>query len=65
MKNKNKNKNKNKKTRMNAEDSNFSNRLIINEYFTENILVSIYVFVSVKEHKLQVYLVHTMYLSTL
>ena len=60
-----KNKNKNKKTRMNAEDSNFSKRLIINEYFTENILVSIYVFVSVKEHKLQVYLVHTMYLSTL
>ena len=50
---------------MNAEDSNFSNRLIINEYCTENILVSIYVFVSVKEHKLQVYLVHTMYLSTL
>ena len=28
---------------------------MINEYFTENILVSIYVFISVNEHKLQVH----------
>ena len=62
MKKKNNNKNNNKKSqtvwyikRINTEGSNSNIRVIINEYFTENILVSIYVFISVKEHKMQVH----------
>ena len=38
---------------MNTEDRNSNNRVIINEYFTENVLVYIYAFM--KEHKLQVH----------
>ena len=40
---------------LNIEGSNSNNRVIINEYFTEYALVSIYVFISVKEHKMHVH----------
>ena len=39
----------------NLEGRNPNNRVIISEYFTENVLVSVHVFISVKEHKLQVH----------
>ena len=41
--------------RINTEGSSSNNGLIINEYSKENVLVTIYVFISVKEHKLQIH----------
>ena len=47
--------NKKQKKEKEKNSSNSNNRVIIDEYFTEKALVSVYVFVSRKEHKLEVH----------